>query len=131
MKYLLTFKGFDKFKKEWEVIGDYDTIKVRRGNGLIESDAMHLINQQYNGFVKELRNRWFSYKVVKVPFKLRVLPKVADLCPPAALPEKFHNLHQYVITYNGVDQDAVIVTPEEFHELKKIKMIETNSIFCC
>jgi hypothetical protein len=124
MKYLLVYKGFCKFKIGWEVIGDYDKITFRVGEGQISSNEMNLINNQYDGYVKEITTQWLWYKVRKVPFNLRILNSAADLCPPASLPDKFHNHTQYLLTYNGVSQDCVIVTHDEYTVLKTLNMIE-------
>lgn len=131
MKYLLVYKGTHgmKLKKAWEVIDtsaecDMSQIKVRLGYGLLESNCMRLIDGMYVGAIPEIkRTGWFSSEVIQMPFSLRRLNYVADLCPPAQLPRKFHDLAQYEVMYKGSSQDAVIVTKEELAELKQYGML--------
>lgn len=131
MKHLLVYKGSlgSRLKKAWEVIdtsveGDMSQIKVRLGQDLLESNNMSLIDGMYVGAIPEIkRTGWFSSDVIKMPFSLRCLSYVADLCPPAQLPRKFHNLAQYEVMYKGVSQEAVMVNQEELSELKRHGML--------
>lgn len=125
MKYLLTYKGFCKFIKEWEVLTDpHDlnntVIQLQKGPGLIGSDTIHVDkNGGYTGTVHRIGISCFVSKIVENPIKITLAGTAGDSFT-FSLPQKFHSIPQYHIHYENTIQQCILVNDIIYEELKHI-----------
>lgn len=127
MKYLLAYKGFCKFSKEWEVETDQQdlqnlVIKLRKGLGLISSNTMQLEQHDsyegYFGEVYRLSDACFG-NVVAEPISIIGAGTAGDSFT-FSLPVKYHTLPQYHVAYRGKILQCVLVNEIIYRELKDI-----------
>lgn len=128
MKYLLAYKGFCKFIKEWEVLSDPSDlqdsiIQLQRGQGLIGSHPIKIDDKGiYHGEIHEIKLFQSCYK--PPPFSavsITIAPAgVAGDSFAFSLPIKFHKLKQYHVHYKDTIHQCIMVNENIYRELKTI-----------
>jgi hypothetical protein len=124
MKHLLTYNGFCKFTKEWEVI-EYanDVIKLRRGDGLVESTQMKKTNDEYHGTVSCIKSSCFNlyYNVNDALITLAECGEAGDSFV-YSLPTKYFHHIQYHITFDDKIKQCIILSDQEYYDLKQVRI---------
>lgn len=127
MKYLLAFKGFCSFIKEWEFIPLSDTIiRIQRGHGLIGSNPITVDKDGvYRGEIYKIKVGYFTTKVEAD--NIIVYPAgIAGDSFTFSLPLKFHQLPQYHVHYMGHIKQCILVNDSIYDELRRVGLAQTR-----
>lgn len=123
MKYLLSYKGFCRFIREWEVLTDnHDlnntVIRLRKGAGLMSNPIKVDKHGGYNGIIHRTGTSCFVSNIDD-PIKI-ILAGTAGDSFSFSLPQKFHSVPQYHIHYRNTIQQCILVNDIIYTELKRI-----------
>jgi len=122
MKYLLSFKGFCSFVKEWEVLsGRTDTvIRMQQGHGLISSNPITISDDGvYRGAIHRIKVGFLTTKVVADNIVINPAGKAGDSFT-FSLPLKYHLIPQYHVHYMGRISQCILVNDSIYHELRRV-----------
>lgn len=134
MKYLLSYTGFCRFAKEWEVHGDprdledkvfylqHSNNSIRLKSGLMSRDS----NGNYEGEVFPIQGLSCLFLPLGTtgggPIKL-VSSDTAGKSFTYSLPAKYHTLKQYHIHYGNKVKQCIMVNDVILADLERIGII--------
>ena len=125
MQYLLSYRGFCKFKKEWDIlIHESKFLKMRKNYGLVSATLFKTegITGYTNPIYKGNSNFITIYGQSNEVIELRQYGKAGDSFL-YTLPIKYHRLPQYHLFSGNTIKQCIIVSEEIYRDLIKIGLI--------
>ena len=125
MKYLLSYRKFCDFNKEWEIL-DIDTDKLifRKGRGLTRSNVLQSDGKEgYTGTVSTIEGGFLDgYCLSQRDIVLKKAGRAGDGLK-FSLPIKYHMMPLYCLHYKGTVKQCIIVNEVIYYELKTQKFV--------
>ena len=120
--HVLSYSKFYKFTKEWNLIQRDNYIKVSKGDGLIQSSWMRNMQGKYEGIISVIKTFCMTYDVTEIPVSIKLSGYAGDAFT-YSLPKEYHKHHLYLVKFNGIIHQCIIVDDVEYNDLKDRKLV--------